>query len=66
MIAEALVVGPNDFLVIRMGEEITSLSASDFEEMMESFNQTLRDHGLGDRTLVIAGDIELAKVERSE
>jgi hypothetical protein len=58
--AEALVVGPDEVLVIKLGD--VSIADEDWPDMMGKELQAL----FGDRYLIIQGDdIELAKVQKS-
>lgn len=60
VLAEGLVVGPEDRLVVLIRDgQIT-------DEMMGDFVEGLKSVGLDDRSIVIAGEtIDLAKVEGS-
>jgi hypothetical protein len=59
--AESLVIGPEDRLILRIPEG--AWAAEDAETMMADLAQTLREVGLGERTLVLLGDVEMGKVE---
>ena len=55
--ADAIVVGPDDFLVLRVADDLP-------DEVLKGFSETLRDLGLGERVLIVAGVIEMAKVQK--
>ena len=54
--AEALVIGPEDRLLLRFTQDLD-------REVIEGLSETLREVGLGERTLVLLGDVEMGKVE---
>lgn len=57
-VADAIVVGPEDYLVIRVQESLP-------RSVIEGFTETLREMGLGERVLIVAGDVEMAKVAKA-
>jgi hypothetical protein len=62
--AEALVIGPEDRLILRLPNHALPEDALEAGEMMDAFNKTIREVGLAERTLILYGDgIEMGKVE---
>jgi hypothetical protein len=55
--AEALIVGPDEKLIIHFPE-----TTEYTDEMVEDLNQILIKMGLGERTLILIGDVEFAKL----
>jgi hypothetical protein len=53
---EVLIVGPDETLLIKLGEDSP-------DELIEDLTEVLRKMGLGKRSLIIAGDVEFAKVQ---
>ena len=61
--AEALVIGPEDRLLIRIPETLPEgLSEAITGELLEHFKLT----GLAERVLILQGEFELTKVEPRE
>lgn len=58
VLAEALVVGPNDLLAVKCAEDTP-------QGMIAAFNTAMKERGWENRVLLIAGDVEFAKVEGS-
>ena len=49
-------IGPEDRLLLRFTQDLD-------REVIEGLSETLREVGLGERTLVLLGDVEMGKVE---
>ncbi len=60
--AEVLVVGPDEILLIKIADPFVDTDGRMPE--VDSFLAELERLGLSDRSVVIAGDVELAKVQR--
>lgn len=56
--AEALIVGKDEVLVLRLPDD------NDSEEMMEFFQETFDSLGIGNRVMVLFGEVEMGKVAR--
>lgn len=58
-LAEGLVVGPDEYLLIKVGEGID-------EKQIPAMLEHLKAVGLADRTLIFSGDVEISKVAKNE
>lgn len=57
VLADAVVVGPEDRLVVRVAEDWT-------QEVVEELLMSFKDIGIDDRVLILWGDVEFAKVAK--
>ena len=58
--AEALIVGPDEVLVLKLAQTNEEEEA----EMTEFLQETFDSLGIGNRVMVFFGEVELAKVAR--
>ncbi len=63
--AEALVVGPDEILIVKLDEPFVGEETGE-SETVNAFLAELERLGLSDRSVVIAGDVELAKVQKDQ
>ncbi len=61
--AEVLVVGPDEILIVKIDEPFVDEETGE-SDTVNAFLAELERLGLSDRSVVIAGDVELAKVQR--